>query len=105
MAIERPTIEQLQELASRLHMRLTPAQAEEYLALMQANFDAYDLIDALPDEIPAARYPRAAAIALTAKKIRSMPGITRAKCKVQRPASWPAAPWRLRTTSRWPACQ
>lgn len=61
MAIERPTIEQLQELASRLHMRLTPAQAEEYLALMQANFDAYDLIDALPDEIPAARYPRAAA--------------------------------------------
>lgn len=61
MAIERPTIKQLQELASRLHMRLTPAQAEEYLALMQANFDAYDLIDALPDEIPAARYPRAAA--------------------------------------------
>lgn len=61
MAIERPTIEQLQELASRLHMRLTPAQAEEYLALMQANFDAYDLIDALPDEIPAVRYPRAAA--------------------------------------------
>uniref|UniRef100_UPI0031CEDCA9 amidase n=1 Tax=Klebsiella sp. TaxID=576 RepID=UPI0031CEDCA9 len=61
MAIERPTIEQLQELSSRLHMRLTPAQAEEYLALMQANFDAYDLIDALPDEIPAARYPRAAA--------------------------------------------
>ena len=61
MAIERPTIEQLQELASRLHMRLTPAQAEEYLALMQANFDAYDLIDALPDEIPVVRYPRAAA--------------------------------------------
>jgi amidase len=60
MAIERPTIEQLQALASRLNIRLTPAQAEEYLALMQANFDAYDLIDALPDEIPAVRYPRAA---------------------------------------------
>ncbi|HED2544772.1 amidase [Raoultella planticola] len=60
MAIERPTIKQLQELASRLHMRLTPTQAEEYLALMQANFDAYDLIDALPDEIPSVRYPRAA---------------------------------------------
>ncbi len=50
MAIERPTIEQLQALASRLNIRLTPAQAEEYLALMQANFDAYDLIDALPDD-------------------------------------------------------
>ena len=44
MAIQRPTAEQLQELASRLHISLTPAQAEEYLAVMQANFDAYDLI-------------------------------------------------------------
>jgi hypothetical protein len=40
MAIQRPTAEQLQELASRLHISLTPAQAEEYLAVMQANFDA-----------------------------------------------------------------
>ncbi|VFS72615.1 Amidase [Raoultella terrigena] len=60
MAIQRPTAEQLQELASRLHISLTPAQSEEYLALMQANFDAYDLVDSLPDEIPEVRYPRAA---------------------------------------------
>ena len=60
MAIQRPTAEQLQELASRLHISLTPAQAEEYLAVMQANFDAYDLIDSLPDDIPEVRYPRAA---------------------------------------------
>ncbi|VTN08967.1 Amidase [Raoultella terrigena] len=57
MAIQRPTAEQLQELASRLHISLTPAQSEEYLALMQANFDAYDLVDSLPDEIPEVRYP------------------------------------------------
>ncbi|MDD9650435.1 amidase [Klebsiella pasteurii] len=60
MAIQRPTAEELQELASRLHINLTPAQAEEYLALMQANFDAYDLVDSLPDDIPEVRYPRAA---------------------------------------------
>ncbi|WP_249977990.1 amidase [Vreelandella olivaria] len=60
MAIVRPTAEQLQELASRLHMRLTPEQASEYLQLMQASFDAYDLIDDLPDEIPPVRYPRQA---------------------------------------------
>ncbi len=35
MAIIRPTLEQLQALASRLHMQLTPEQASEYLALMQ----------------------------------------------------------------------
>ncbi|SDI65795.1 amidase [Pseudomonas flavescens] len=59
MAIVRPTAEQLQDLASRLHMRLTPEQANEYLALMQGSFDAYDLIDELSDEVPPVRYPRA----------------------------------------------
>ncbi|MEC5344935.1 amidase family protein, partial [Brenneria populi] len=60
MAIERPTPELLQAIASRLHIRLTPDQAAEYLTLMQANFDAYDLVDELPDDIPEMRYPRAA---------------------------------------------
>ncbi|MEC5341332.1 amidase [Brenneria populi] len=60
MAIERPSAEQLQEIASRLHIPLTPELAREYLALMQANFDAYDLVDELPDELPAVRYPREA---------------------------------------------
>lgn len=58
MAIVRPDPEQLQDLAARLHIRLTPEQAGEYLALMQPSFDAYDLIDALPDEVPEVRYPR-----------------------------------------------
>ncbi|KPX23579.1 hypothetical protein ALO71_02947 [Pseudomonas amygdali pv. dendropanacis] len=52
MAIERPSAEQLQVLASRLHMHLTTEQAREYLVLMQGSFDAYDLIDDAPDEVP-----------------------------------------------------
>ncbi|KHN50123.1 amidase [Pectobacterium fontis] len=60
MAIERPDIEQLQAIASQLHMSISPTEAEEYLALMQPNFDAYDLIDSLPDAVPEVRYPRAA---------------------------------------------
>lgn len=62
MAIERPTPEQLDALAQRLHMHLTTEQASEYLALMQPSFDAYDLIDAQPDEIPPVRYPRDAGL-------------------------------------------
>lgn len=60
MAITRPTPEQLQALAQRLHMQLTPKQAGEYLSLMQGSFDAYDLIDQQPDDIPEIRYPRTA---------------------------------------------
>lgn len=58
MAITRPTPAQLQELAAQLHMNLSAEQAEEYLALMQPNFDNYDLIDELPDEVPPVRYER-----------------------------------------------
>ncbi|MCA1325104.1 amidase [Herbaspirillum sp. alder98] len=58
MSIARPTSEQLRELANSLHMQLTEQQANDYLALMQPSFDAYDLIDGLPDEIPAVQYPR-----------------------------------------------
>ena len=77
MAIQRPTAEQLQELASRLHISLTPAQAEEYLTVMQANFDAYDLIDSLPDDIRRSAIRAPPAIVRLARKIHSMPGITK----------------------------
>lgn len=58
MAIKRPTTDELQQLASRLHMTLTKAQADEYLTIMQASFDAYDLIDSLPNYMPEVKYPR-----------------------------------------------
>jgi amidase len=58
MAIQRPTIDDLKQIASNLHMQLTDLEAEEYLNIMQANFDAYDLIDELADEIPEVHYSR-----------------------------------------------
>jgi amidase len=58
MAIVRPTLDQLLDIASTLHMQLPPEQASEYLALTQSSFDAYDLIDDLPDFTPPVRYDR-----------------------------------------------
>jgi amidase len=58
MAIIRPTAAQLQDIAKRLHMQLTVEQASEYLTLMQGSFDAYDLVDEHPDNIPDVIYPR-----------------------------------------------
>lgn len=60
MAIVRPTVDNLIEIAKRLHMDLSHEQASEYLALMQGSFDAYDLVDELPDFIPQVRYQRSA---------------------------------------------
>ena len=58
MAILRPTVDQLSAIAAQLNMQLTPEQATSYLDLMQASFDAYDLVDELSDFVPAVRYDR-----------------------------------------------
>ncbi|MBO0902894.1 amidase [Jiella sonneratiae] len=58
MAITRPTAEDIGDLAASVGISLSPERAAEYLALMAPNFDAYDVVDATPDPIPAVRYPR-----------------------------------------------
>ena len=52
MAITRPTALQIVEVAAELGMTLSAEQAAGYLTLMQPNFDAYDIIDAMPDNVP-----------------------------------------------------
>lgn len=58
MAIKRPTLDQLQDVARSLGIHLSPEQAAVYNTLLQANFDAYDVVDALPDYLPRVTYPR-----------------------------------------------
>ncbi len=58
MAIKRPTREQLAEIASGFGFHVDPRQLAEYDEALQANFDAYDAIDALPDYLPTVTYPR-----------------------------------------------
>jgi hypothetical protein len=58
MAVNRPTVAQLQEVARSLGIHLSDEHAATYHAMLQPNFDAYDLIDALPDFLPQVTYPR-----------------------------------------------
>ena len=58
MAINRPTHAQLAEIVERLGMTMDDAKIAEHLELMQGMFDRYDLVDAMPDEIPPVKYPR-----------------------------------------------
>ena len=58
MAIKRPTIDQLQDVALSLGIHLSESQAASYNALLQGNFDAYDVIDAMPDYQPLVTYAR-----------------------------------------------
>mgnify|MGYP003418914758 CR=1 FL=1 len=58
MAVKRPTLDQLQDVALSLGIHLSPEQASTYNTLLQGNFDAYDVVDAMPDYLPVVTYPR-----------------------------------------------
>src|SRR5947208_9641451 len=58
MAVRRPTLDQLRSVAEDLGMHMGEDELRSYDALMQANFAAYDIVDAMPDYVPAVTYPR-----------------------------------------------
>ena len=58
MTVKRPTEEQLRAVAEDLGMTMSDEDIASYLALMQPNFLAYDAIEAMPDYLPAVKYPR-----------------------------------------------
>ncbi|HUC17350.1 MAG TPA: amidase [Acetobacteraceae bacterium] len=58
MTIKRPTAEQLREIVTDLGMNLSAERLEEFRALMEGSFASYDVVEALPDEKPAVKYPR-----------------------------------------------
>src|ERR1700726_4610687 len=58
MAVRRPTIDQLRSVAEDLGMHMGDEELKSYDALMQGNYAAYDIVDAMPDYVPAVTYPR-----------------------------------------------
>jgi amidase len=60
MPIEKPTFEQVREVANRLGFRMADSELQEYFALMQDGLAAYQVVDAMPEKPPTLRYPRQA---------------------------------------------
>lgn len=58
MVVSRPTIQQMQDVSEKLHFHMDDNVLAEYLELAQATIDAYDVVDAMPDELPRVKYPR-----------------------------------------------
>ncbi|MDQ0121797.1 amidase [Pseudomonas lini] len=60
MPVIRPNTDELGAIASSLGISLTPKQLDDYQAVLQANFDAYDALDQQGDFLPEVTYPRSA---------------------------------------------
>ena len=59
MTIKRPALSQMRAMADRFGMRLSDAELDEFREIMEPYIQAYDRLDAAPDNLPEVRYPRA----------------------------------------------
>jgi amidase len=57
MSVTVPTPEQLKEVARQVGLSLTDRDVASFIALMQPNIEAYNVVDRLPDRLPAVKYP------------------------------------------------
>jgi len=58
MGVSRPNIKELQQAALELGLHLSEDDARSFHKLMQAQLDAYDLVDAMVAPLPEVKYPR-----------------------------------------------
>lgn len=58
MSVQVPTREQLLDIADQVGMDLTEEDVDSFLGLIAQNIEAYNLVDAMPDELPQVKYPR-----------------------------------------------
>jgi len=58
MPIDRPSLDELREIAKKLNMSFSDQELHDYLELMEANFKAYDQLDQMDEFIPEIKYPR-----------------------------------------------
>lgn len=58
MSVSLPQHEELADIAETLGLHLSPAEIEQYRALLVPTVAAYNALDALGEELPRVRYPR-----------------------------------------------
>ncbi|MBI1736968.1 MAG: amidase [Candidatus Rokubacteria bacterium] len=58
MAVQMPSPEQMQDIARRCGLSLSTADLESFRQLFAGSIGAYNAVDAMPDEVPAVKYPR-----------------------------------------------
>jgi amidase len=60
VAVKQPTPAQLREVAADIGLALSDADVDSFLGLIKGKVDAYNAVDAMPDNLPPVKYPRTA---------------------------------------------
>jgi amidase len=56
--VRRPTLDQMHDIVTSLHMSMSESEVAEYLDVLEGTFQAYDRVNQLPDYLPPVHYPR-----------------------------------------------
>lgn len=59
MAVKVPTPDQLRYVAEEIGLDLTNDDVHSFIEILRPYIDAYNVVDAMPDELPRVKYPRA----------------------------------------------
>ena len=58
MAVQVPTSEQMREIAKDIGLSMSEADLASFIDLMKPSVAAYNVVDAMPDNLPPVKYPR-----------------------------------------------
>ena len=58
MAVSPPTVDQLKAIAATMGLSLSESDLTSFRELMKSSIDGYNVVDALPDNLPPVKYPR-----------------------------------------------
>jgi amidase len=58
MAVSPPTVDQLKAIADAMGLSLNESDLTSFRDLMKPSIDGYNVVDALPDNLPPVKYPR-----------------------------------------------
>jgi amidase len=58
MAVQVPTPSQMREIAADIGMSFTEEDMTSFIELMKPSVAAYNVVDAMPDNLPVVKYPR-----------------------------------------------
>src|SRR5262249_16334308 len=58
MSVTVPTADELKQIADDMGLSLSESDVASFIELIRPNVDAYNVIDHLPDYLPAVKYPR-----------------------------------------------
>lgn len=103
MTVRRPDTDDVAALARSYGMQPSNEHLATYTVLLDAALGSYDAVEELygdiAPQVPAGRSGQRP----TTRTTRWAPGTSAPTSGAPRTGRWPGAPWRSRTTRRWPA--